>query len=344
LRHCGIAVLRHKGRNGGLSELYLFVIISYIVFSKKGDLENAKKHCPVCHKLNAKKNGIKRGKQSYKCNFCNHRWSKIGNRKRNFNDYYHQYLIERRRLKDIADLLQISVRTLQKKFDEIEPKEGLLHPAPDHGINLLIDATFFGKEYGYLCFHDGSQIIWFKEIVDENNRDLRQGLLTLKRAGYRIKSITIDGKIGYYATIRKALGGVPIQMCLFHMKMIIKRYLAGQYQQESARELNSLVNEIIYCDVAEFILKFYILKEKYKMVLQEKEACRNWKYPRIRKAYASMERHMAMCFAFREFPEQKIPHTNNRIEGAFSHIKEKLKLHRGLSKKRKKKAIKFLIN
>ena len=166
----------------------------------------------------------------------------------------------------------------------------------------------------------------------------------MKQAGYRLKSITIDGRIGYYSTIRKTLGGIPIQMCLFHMKMIIRRHLAGQHRHESAKELNNLVKRIIYCDVDYFIDTFYYLKEKYKEFLGARNPDRSYKYPRIRRAYRSMEYYMPMCFTFRDIPDQQIPHTNNRIEGAFSHIKDRLRLHRGLSEKRKRKAIKFLIS
>jgi hypothetical protein len=77
----------------------------------------------------------------------------------------------------------------------------------------MADATFFGHDYGYLCFHDAHRIIWFREIRSEGVKHLRRGLHELKEAGFRIKSITIDGRAGYYNAIRKLLGGVPIQMC-----------------------------------------------------------------------------------------------------------------------------------
>lgn len=38
--------------------------------------------------------------------------------------------------------------------------EGLLFSAPKEAINLVIDATFFGRKYGYFCVHDGSKIIF----------------------------------------------------------------------------------------------------------------------------------------------------------------------------------------
>ncbi|HSX82924.1 MAG TPA: hypothetical protein VLQ80_30745, partial [Candidatus Saccharimonadia bacterium] len=106
----------------------------------------------------------------------------------------------------------MSLPTLTRHFDALAWPEGLLCEAPPDAINLLIDATFFGREYGYLCFHDTRRIIWFREIKTEGVGHLRQGLRELLQAGFKIKSVTIDGRRGYYGTIRKILGPVPIQM------------------------------------------------------------------------------------------------------------------------------------
>jgi hypothetical protein len=90
-------------------------------------------------------------------------------------------------------------------------------------INLLIDATFFGREYGFLVFHDCQKVIYFKEVKTESVKDFREGIIALKAANYRISSITIDGRRGYINNIRKLLGNIPIQMCLFHQKAIVRR-------------------------------------------------------------------------------------------------------------------------
>jgi len=109
---------------------------------------------------------------------------------------------------------------LQSEFDKLDFPSGLLSPADQNGINLLLDCVFFGREYGYICFHDTKRIIYFHEIKTETVADLRQGLFAIREAGYKVKSVTIDGRKGFYEHIKKILGPVPIQMCLFHQKMI----------------------------------------------------------------------------------------------------------------------------
>jgi hypothetical protein len=56
-------------------------------------------------------------------------------------------------------------------------------------INLLIDTTFFGQEYGFLVFHDCQKAIYFKEVKTESVKDFRERINTLKSANYRIQSI-----------------------------------------------------------------------------------------------------------------------------------------------------------
>ena len=85
-------------------------------------------------------------------------------------------------------------------------------------INLQIDATFFGQEYGFLVFHDCQKVIYFKEIKTESVKHFREGIIALKAANYRILSIAIDGRRGYINNIRKLLGNIPIQMCAYSIK------------------------------------------------------------------------------------------------------------------------------
>jgi hypothetical protein len=128
-------------------------------------------------------------------------------------------LCNRRIIFEICLDLDVSYPKLIKEFDKIDASEGLQEDASDNSfksINLLIDKIFFGREYGFLVFHDRQKAIYFKEVKTESVKDFREGTNTLKSANYRICSITIYGRRGYINNIRKLLVNVPIQMCLFH--------------------------------------------------------------------------------------------------------------------------------
>jgi aspartyl-tRNA synthetase len=211
-------------------------------------------------------------------------------------------------------------------------------------VNLLIDATFFGREYGYLCFHDTKRIIYFKETKNENVRDLQEGLLILQSANYKFKSITIDGRRGYYNNIRKILGNIPIQMCIFHQKAIIRRYITDKPKSRCGQELKELAKRITDQKNHQlFINNFYKLKEKYQFYLHERNKNGDFKHQALRSAFKSLESNLSNIFVYSDNKTLNIPPTNNHLEGIFGHLKERIKIHRGLLKNRKKKAVKFLL-
>lgn len=250
----------------------------------------------------------------------------------------------RRTLFEIADKLGISYPTLQEYFDQLDWSEGLVSPVCGDAVNLIIDTTFFGRQYGYFCFHDTQRIIWFCEVKTENVAILRRGLYELWEAGYRFKSITIDGKKGFIQAIRKALGGVPIQMCHFHQKMIVRRYLTNNPKTECGRDLKALMNSLGSMKPEEFINAFYLLKEQHRSTLEKLNEKKQYQHKKLRSAFRSVQENMHMLFTYTDLTEQNIPNTTNHLEGCFAHLKERIKIHRGLKMHRKKKAIRFFMN
>ena len=92
-----------------------------------------------------------------------------------------------------------------------------------------------------------------------------------------------------------------------------------------------------------FIDHFTALQNKHKTVLRPPATRGNRKRQRIRLAYRFVENNMHRIFTFRDIPDANIPTTTNHLEGMFSHIKERVNIHRGLQQETKKKAVKFLI-
>jgi hypothetical protein len=163
---------------------------------------------------------------------------------------------------------------LVKEFDRFDVPEGLqerdlidiVKP-----INLLIDATFFGREYGFLVFYDCQKVIYFKEVKTESVKDFREGIIALKAANYSILSITIDGRRGYINNIRKLLGNIPIQMCLFHQKAIVRRYITDRPRSQCGKDLKELMHLLCKPNLQqEFIDQFYTLQDQYQYFLNQR--------------------------------------------------------------------------
>ncbi|MBU6339404.1 MAG: hypothetical protein KGQ36_05500 [Rickettsiales bacterium] len=211
-------------------------------------------------------------------------------------------------------------------------------------INLQIDATFFGLEYGFLVFHDCQKVIYFKEIKTESIKHFREGIIALKRSNYCIASVTVDGRRGYINNIRKLLGNIPIQMCLFHQKAIIRRYITDRPRSQCGKDLKELMH--LLCkpeEQQEFINQFYFLQSKYYGLLHQRNEFGGYKHNALRAAFGSIEQNMPYLFIYTDIRNSKIPPTINHLEGLFGHLKERIKIHRGLDKNRKKKAVRFLL-
>jgi len=220
--------------------------------------------------------------------------------------------------------------------------ECVIPKAPTHAINLLIDATFFGREYGYLCFHDNQNIIYFEEIKSESIAAFKSALYKLINARFRFKSFTIDGKRGFIQTLKSIFPSTPIQMCHFHQKAIIRRYITNNPKTQCGVELKGLINSLSSDEPQKFIDQFYSLQAKYAEFLKEKNDNNQYVHGRIRSAIRSIKSNLPYLFVYKEI-NANIPHTTNKLEGAFSHLKEKIRIHRGMSKNRKKKAAKFIL-
>ena len=125
--------------------------------------------------------------------------------------------------------------------------------------------------------------------------------------------------------------------------MIVRRYITANPKTKCGIDLKQLVDDILYNTPEEFINKFIAFKDKYKTFILERNDANKFKHKKIRSAIRSLEKNKHLLFKYKYYPELNIPHTTNHIEGAFSHLKEKINIHRGMNINRKKRAIIFLL-
>ncbi len=57
---------------------------------------------------------------------------------------------------------------------------------------------------------------------------------------------------------------------------------------------------------------------------------------RLRSAFLSLKRKMSLLWTYYDYPELKMPNTNNAIESLNADLKKKLNLHKGISMERRK--------
>jgi len=296
--------------------------------------KTCQKICLKCGKFAAKKNGKKRGKNRFRCGSCLYQWVEQRGKRINYLRAYKQWLQSRRTISEICLDLDVSYPKLIKEFDKFDAPEGLQEEILGDvakPINLLIDATFFGREYGFLVFHDCQKVIYFKEVKTESVKDFREGIIALKRANYSIHSITIDGRRGYINNIRKLLGNIPIQMCLYHQKAIVRRYITDRPRSRCGKDLKELMQLLCKPNLQqEFIDQFYRLKDQYQYVLNQRNELGYYRNSALRSAFRSIDSNILYLFTYTDIK-------NSNIRNVWSH-KRKDKNTSGIGQKSEEKS------
>jgi len=211
---------------------------------------------------------------------------------------------------------------------------------------LVIDATFFSRTSGVLVFRSPTlkkNLIWY-EIESEKIEDYERGVLELMDSEFEITGITVDGKPGVLKRFNEMK--IPAQMCHFHMLCIVTRYTTKRPRLPAARELRQLTKLLSKTDQESFEYWLKGWRTKWNDFLNEKtwdEEKRRWwfTHKRLRQAYRSLVRHLPYLFTYHHHPD--MPNTTNSLDGSFSHLKDRLRVHRGLRWSRKLKLIDELL-
>lgn len=186
--------------------------------------------------------------------------------------------------------------------------------------------------------------LWWRFIEQEKLAYYRQGHLFLVDKGYTILSVTTDGFKG----LPKTFESYPIQFCHFHQKQIIRRYVTKNPKLQAGIDLKEVTEMLGHLPREEFeqYLKAYLYH--YKNFLDEKTLNPhtkryNFTHPRLRSAINSLIRNLPHLFTYQKYPKLKIPTTTNTLESHFSHIKDVVRIHRGLKREIKEKMIETIL-
>lgn len=211
-------------------------------------------------------------------------------------------------------------------------------------IHLVVDATYFGKRkegtsWGVILFRDGlkKENLWWKFVDQEKLIYYIEGREFLESLGYIIKSVTSDGFLG----LTRIFNDIPFQICQFHTKKTCIKYLTNNPQTEQGKVLLALVKTLPNTDYSTFrdrLRKYIVL---YQNILHEKtyHPSGDWSYTyeNIKSTLNTLSKYIDYLFTYER--DRKIPKTTNTCEGYFSHVKDILRIHRGMSKSFKEKVI-----
>ena len=187
-------------------------------------------------------------------------------------------------------------------------------------------------------------MIW-KHIKTETVEDYKQLLHYLLFQGYTVNAIITDGFKG----LNKVFKEYPIQLCHFHQRKTMNRYLTRNPKLEIAIDLQTIMRNLTTTTEKKLTKKLDVWYEKYKDILLEKSINPTTKkasytHPKVVSAYRSLRRNIPYLFTYQKYTDFKIDNTTNAIDGGvFSPMKKLMNVHSGFTKSLKLKIVDFYL-
>ena len=252
-------------------------------------------------------------------------------------------------MRQLSEKYQRSIPWVRRQIFEYEPPYHVYDP---RAVTVVADATFFGKKrdkFGVLVFKDTitSEILIWKHIETEQIKDYKYLIDKLIGKGFSINGVVVDGKRGLF----RALEEYPVQMCHFHQKMIVQRYLTRKPKLDASKELKKIISRLTSTTQTRLKNKLDIWYQKYEEFINEKSinpttGKEQYTHRRLMAAYKSLRRNLSYLFTYKNHPYLNIDNTTNALDGGvFTQLKKLTKLHQGMSRSLKTKLIDdYLVN
>ena len=158
--------------------------------------------------------------------------------------------------------------------------------------------------------------------------------------GIDIESVTCDGAANIIKAVREVCPEAIIQRCTFHIANEICTWLTKKPKSKAACELRDLARSLslvtTHLDAQVWLREFIDWEDKYRDYINEKSVDENsgrWWYTHRMLHRSSTHIKRAIPYMFNYTLYSNIPKTSNSIESFFGHLKDHLRIHRGLSEK-----------
>ena len=154
-----------------------------------------------------------------------------------------------------------------------------------------------------------------------------------------------DGRPG----VKKALETrCLVQMCHFHQVAIVMRYLTRNPVLPAAIQLKAIGATLTRTTEAALTAALDHWYEQWGQFLKQRTVnpdTKRWFYTHrhVRAAYRSLRTNLPYLFTYQRHPELHIPNTTNSLDGSISHLRDKLRPHRGLKLHRRRKLTEELL-
>lgn len=179
---------------------------------------------------------------------------------------------------------------------------------------------------------------------------MKEDLENLIKLGLQIESVTTDGHKSILKALKNAVPEAKVQRCLVHIQRMCLLWLTRYPKHIAGQELRSIVLKLLKIqtqnDKLFWIQEFENWYNNHKEYINEKtvnhETDRYWyTHKLLRRSYSTIKSALPNMFHY--LKNANIPRTTNGIEGFFSHLKNHLDIHRGLTTKNRINFIKWYV-
>ena len=252
------------------------------------------------------------------------------------------YQAKKQTIVEIASSSGKSPSTVKRRLRGIAIKWEQPHLDGMSGF-VHLDVTYWGRNWGVLLALDDAtgRPLYVAFVKHETVADYVQAVETITRMGYTVKGIVIDGMRSLFDMFRDTY---RIQMCQFHMRSIIDRYLTKKPKLKAAVALKELMGRLTVLDRDGFEKEFVKWIEDWDHTLNRRTVSKrtgksHYTHKRLRTAMNSVAFFLPYLFTYKEKGCEGMPNTNNKVEGVFTDLKKNLNNHSGMGEDGRKRFI-----
>lgn len=297
---------------------------------------------------------MQNGKQRYFCKQCNFSFLLLRHDVKNKNEFiwFKKWIIERQVYKYLVRDSGYSQSKIQRIFNQYLNSAPVVEVRSKTRVHLLIDGSYFPNGLCLILYYDHNlrYVQLYRETNQEKYTEIKEDLQNLKKLGVDVYSVTCDGHKAILKSIKKVFPNAIIQRCLVHIKRQVRNYLSSKPKLEQSVSLLKLSNQITSIKSIEdsniwlgaFFNWYKINHEFINQKTQSQNTGRFWyTHKNLHAAFSLLENAIPNMFNYLD--DEQIPNTTNRIENYFTHLKDKLRIHRGLRFEAKKNFIKWYL-
>jgi hypothetical protein len=246
-----------------------------------------------------------------------------------------------------------SKSSLQRLFKTYLSKAPSFQIRSKQAAHLIIDGTYFKNDLCLVLYydHDIKYVQMYRFSDRERYEEIREDLQQLKAIGVQIGSITCDGHRALLKAIKKVYPQVTVQRCLVHIQRMSRGWLSSRAKSDCARQLLIISQQV--CDIRSIEQSYYWMAalvrwdQQYQYFISEKIinplTGQYWyRHRMIRRVRYLLIRALPNMFHY--LADSGIPNSTNALEGYFSHLKNHLNIHRGLTLDHRRNFIRWYLH